>query len=72
MCGIQREDIYFIFNYSNIFLFQDDESEEEDDAYEPTDAETEEESEDDSEYDSEASDVSEVSGDSEGVLYFSL
>lgn len=50
---------------------QDEESEEEDDAYEPTDVESEEESDDDSEYDSEASDASDGSGDSEGISHFS-
>ncbi|CAB3251883.1 unnamed protein product [Arctia plantaginis] len=43
----------------------DESSEEEDDAYEPTDAESEEDSDDGSEYDSEASDESDASGDSE-------
>lgn len=46
-------------------LLQDESSEEEDDAYEPTDAESEEDSEG-SEYDSEASDESDASGDSDG------
>lgn len=51
---------------------QDESSEEEDDAYEPTDAETEEDSDDGSEYDSEASDESDASGDSEGNVMFKI